>query len=80
MSGRNFKRSTLALGEFEWDAEPTDGSNLTTGETWWGVAVKYRRIGTRPWHRFYVVDVHSWQDNLIHKAITEHVRMNGTRR
>ncbi len=29
------RQDTLALGEFEWDAEPTDGVSLTTGEPFW---------------------------------------------
>ena len=76
------RRSTLALGEFEWDAEPTDGVSLSGGGAWWGLAVKYRRIGNRPWHRFTIVapGFHSWDTDKIEEAIRAHVRLNGTRR
>lgn len=78
------KRSTLALGELEWDAVPTDGFSLAlaggSSDPWWGLAVKYRRIGTRRWWRFNLVDVHSWEADRIHAAIEGHVRLNGTLR
>jgi len=74
------RQDTLALGECEWDATPTDGVNLSTGEAWWGVYVKYRRVGSRRWYRFHISDVHSWATAEIHAAIEAHVRMNGTLR
>jgi hypothetical protein len=74
------RQATLALDQCEWDAKPTEGVNLATGEAFWGAAVKYRRIGTRRWYRLNLIDSHSWDTEAIHAAIEAHVRMNGTLR
>ena len=60
---------TINCDEYEFVAEPTDGVNLTTGEAWWGTAVKYRKEGARKWARFNLIDVHSWDTEAIRTAI-----------
>ena len=62
-------RATINCEEYEYIAEPTDGVSLSDGEAWWGVHVTYRKVGSRRWTRFNIVDVHSWDADAIVAAI-----------
>ena len=61
--------ATINCEEYEYEAEPTDGVSLGTGAAWWGVSVRWRKVGSRRWQRFVLVDVHSWDRDAQVAAI-----------
>ena len=63
------RTATINCDEYEYEAEPTDGVNLSDGSAWWGTRVKYRKAGARRWQRFTLVDSHAWDSEAIVAAI-----------